>query len=315
MIIPRDNGYFKNFQGHDRFDVPEPVYRVTGGFGGEAYLIIGSEKTALHDCGMACYSRELISNIHEMLDPLGRTLDMILMSHTHYDHIGALPYILDEWPEAQVMGALKAVQVFGSDAAKETMRELGDNATNLYGADFPPVKTDGLRIDRVLEDGEEVSLGDISLRFYEAKGHTDCSAAYILYPQNIMFACESVGQVEGPDDMRTSCLKSFRQCIESSYKLRKLEPDRIIAMHYGILPKEANSWFFDKFVEEAEWELGLIERGIKNGLSDEEVSKAHDMIYWNESRRLNHPYDANHLNTMIIIRRVRKEMEAEYGKL
>jgi hypothetical protein len=86
-------------------------------------------------------------------------------------------------------------------------------------------------------------------------------------------------------------------------------------MHYGILPREANGWFFDKFVEDAEWELGLIERGIKNGLTDDEISRAHDLIYWNESRRLNHPYDANHLNTMIIIRRVRKEMEAEYGKL
>ena len=49
MIIPKDNGYHRNFQGHDRFDVPEPIYRVTGGNGGESYLIIGSEKTALLD--------------------------------------------------------------------------------------------------------------------------------------------------------------------------------------------------------------------------------------------------------------------------
>ena len=43
MIIPKDNGYYRNFQGHDRFGVPEPIYRVTGGTGGESYLMIGSE--------------------------------------------------------------------------------------------------------------------------------------------------------------------------------------------------------------------------------------------------------------------------------
>ena len=38
---------------------PKPLVRVTGGKGGEAVLIVGSEKTALHDCGMACFRKDL----------------------------------------------------------------------------------------------------------------------------------------------------------------------------------------------------------------------------------------------------------------
>lgn len=68
---------------------PKPLVRVTGGKGGEAVLIVGSEKTALHDCGMACFSEELISNIEKALQE--RPLDYVLLSHTHYDHMGALP--------------------------------------------------------------------------------------------------------------------------------------------------------------------------------------------------------------------------------
>ncbi|MBR6472515.1 MAG: MBL fold metallo-hydrolase [Firmicutes bacterium] len=313
MIIPKDNGFFKNFQGHDRFDVPEPVYRVTGGPGGESYLILGSDKTALFDCGMACFSRELICNIHEVLDPLGRKPDYILMSHSHYDHIGALPYILREWPEARVCGAAKCAKVFCSEEAKATIEELGNTARNVYGCDCPPVTAEGLRIDIILEDGDEISLGDETVRFYETKGHTDCSAAYMILPQKILFASESASQLGGPGDISTSCLKSFEQSIRSAEKMAALGAEYIICMHYGVIPQSYNEQFFTDYIEEAEWEWGLIKRCIKLGLTDEEVSDVHDIFYWNERKALAHPYEAHHLNTMIIIKRVRKEMEEENG--
>ena len=65
---------------------------VSGGPGGMATLILGSEKTVLHDVGMACFHRELEENLTRELG--GRPLDYIVLSHTHYDHVGALPYIL-----------------------------------------------------------------------------------------------------------------------------------------------------------------------------------------------------------------------------
>ena len=311
MIIPKDNGYYENFQGHDRFDVPEPIYRVTGGQGGESYLIVGSEKTALFDCGMACWNRELISNIHEILDPLGKTLDYVLMSHTHYDHIGALPYLIKEWPEVKVCGAEKAVKVFTSEPALKTMRELGDNAADLYGADSGPVTTDGLRIDIVLKDGDVTDLGDIRAAFYESKGHTDCSASYMIEPMKVLFLSESVGQYEGPGRMDISVLKSFRQSFETAERMSALGAKRIVSMHYGFIPEYYNDKYFEEYINEAKWERELIVKCIKKGFSDDEISDIHDIFYWEEGLRAAHPYDAYHMNTMITIKLVRKEMEEE----
>jgi glyoxylase-like metal-dependent hydrolase (beta-lactamase superfamily II) len=264
---------------------------------------------------MACWNRELISNIHEILDPLGKTLDYVLMSHTHYDHIGALPYLIKEWPEVKVCGAEKAVKVFTSEPALKTMRELGDNAADLYGADSGPVTTDGLRIDIVLKDGDVTDLGDIRAVFYESKGHTDCSASYMIEPMKVLFLSESVGQYEGPGRMDISVLKSFRQSFETAERMSALGAKRIVSMHYGFIPEYYNDKYFEEYINEAKWERELIVKCIKNGFSDDEISDIHDIFYWEEGLRAAHPYDAYHLNTMITIKLVRKEMEEEDGKL
>ena len=50
-----------------RFDFPEDIFRVTGGAGGESYLILGSEKTALYDAGMPFNGEQLVRNIQAVL--------------------------------------------------------------------------------------------------------------------------------------------------------------------------------------------------------------------------------------------------------
>ena len=77
----------------NRFDFPADVHRGTGGRGGEALLVMGSERTALMDCGMAFCGRRMVKNLEEKLKESGReTLDYVLLSHSHYDHMGCLLY-------------------------------------------------------------------------------------------------------------------------------------------------------------------------------------------------------------------------------
>lgn len=58
--------------GFDRFAFPGKQYRVTAGRGGEAILIIGSEKTAIIDCGMAYCGGDVVKNIKDKLAEEGR---------------------------------------------------------------------------------------------------------------------------------------------------------------------------------------------------------------------------------------------------
>lgn len=308
MYVPYDNGFFKNAEGHDRYVYPEGLVRVTGGAGGEAILIIGSEKVAMHDLGMACFSDKLISNIHEVLDPMGRTLDYILMSHTHYDHIGALPYVIKEFPDVVVCGSIIADKVFKSETAIGVMEKLGKEAKELYGVKDVEITARGNRLDVALSEGDTIDLGDMIVTAYEAKGHTDCSMAYVVEKKDgtkILFTNESVGSFERPGSISSSPLKSFEDSYETAEKLKSLNCDYLVLMHYGMADPKTKETYFDDYIATAKEEQAFIKDLISKGLTDEEIFAEHKKKYWTDERDVNQPYGAYKTNTEVIIRKQR----------
>lgn len=303
----------KDFGGHDRHKYPEGIFRVTGGHGGEGLLIAGREKTVLYDGGMACFKDNVIRNIYEVLDFLGRRekgLDYVILSHTHYDHLGVLPYIIEEWPDVKVCAAEKAVNVFKSSGAKRTMKELGQSAAKQYGYEGFDVKVDGMRVDVILHDGDRLMLAeDEWIECYLTKGHTDCSMTYLLMPSKIMLACESTGVLDGPDKMHTAVLKDFDETIRMAQVLREMDYDYLISPHFGIVPEWFNKEYFSLYIKTAKEERKLLMSGLERGLSEEQIADEHKVKYWSAERAKEHPYAAYRLNTEIMIRNFIKENE------
>ena len=64
---------------------------VSGHTAGNSQLILGRENAILIDCSLPFCAEETIKKLKAALN--GRTLDAILLSHSHYDHIAALPQI------------------------------------------------------------------------------------------------------------------------------------------------------------------------------------------------------------------------------
>ena len=301
MKRPADSNFFTNYPGHNRFDFPEFIVRVTGGAGGEALIILGSEKTALYDTGMACFEDNLIYNIELVLAKEKRTIDYVLVSHTHYDHIGALPYVLEKWPNAVVCGNEKASQVFKSETALATMKNLGENANNLYRNGEVSVVVEGMRIDKIVKDGDEISLGDKTVRVLETKGHTDCSLSFYILPDKILIASESTGTLRGPGRMHTAPLKSVTDSLASANRLKTLDIAYLIVPHYGICPPEYSYKIIDEYIAEQGKEKQLIEDCIAKGLSAEEIFEEHKKHYWTEERAKAQPFKAYAMNAKIVI--------------
>ncbi len=297
---PENDDFFSNFKGYNRFDFPEGIHRVTAGFGGEAILITCCEKTAMIDCGMAYCGQEMIQNTRRYLGE--RSLDYVFITHTHYDHIGALPYIRREWPDVRVVGSRKAKTVFEREGAVQTIRRLGTEAQHTYSRSREEIPVDGLAVDTVVSEGDRVSLGEQYIYVLEAKGHTDCCLCYILEPMSLMFACESTGVIDEDQTVCSAILKSYDDCIESARKCRAYGARRIITPHFGIIPEFFNKTYFDSFIENAAKEREFVKSMYSEGLSDEEVLQRYKENFWSEARRSVQPEEAFMVNAVNIIR-------------
>ena len=297
---------YEDFPNHDRFDYPKNIIRVTAGYGGEALLILGRRKIALYDCGMAYCHEGIVKNIKDALIKYKRgTLDYIFLSHTHYDHIGALPYILKEYPEVVVCGAEKCKSVFESSGAKKTMKRLGESARDTFSYSKEPLIVDGFRIDRILKDGDTVDLGDGQyIKALETKGHTDCSMTYVLEPDSIMFACESTGVMRKPNMIHTAILKSFRATLESADKCKAYGAKHVICPHYGIIPDYFVKDYFDKYKFFAEEEKDYILYWYDRGLGFDELMKKYEDKYWSDERGKAQPKAAFLENAKYSIRHI-----------
>jgi len=132
-----------------------------------AYLIKGSEKTALIDTVHPSMAAEFVL----ALKSLGlERLDYIISNHAELDHAGAIPAVLAAFPEAKVMANAKCRSLLV--AALGLPREM-------FG---------------LIQDNHTLSLGDSALRFmWMPWVHWPDSTVTYLEPDNILFTCDFLG--------------------------------------------------------------------------------------------------------------------------
>lgn len=295
---------------YDRFAFPKGIVRVTAGRGGEAILLCGSEKTALLDCGMAYCGRRMAENLKEAL--AGRPLDYILLSHSHYDHIGALPYVRELFPRAAVLGAKHTEKILLRPGAQKLMKELGESARDEYepGSDTE-IRVDHLSVDKVIQDGDRVSLGDRELLVLETKGHTDCSLSFVLEPDSILFASESTGILERLDYVHTPILKSYEDAVKSLDKCRSYGARRVILPHFGILPEDFNETYWQLYERELQDKRRYLASLAAQELSEEEIFQQYLTKYWTPAKAQEQPYEAFMINSRHIVHALLQSLDKE----
>lgn len=290
--------------GFDRFAFPGKQYRVTAGRGGEAILIIGSEKTAIIDCGMAYCGGDVVKNIKGKLAEEGRkTLDFAFLTHSHYDHMGALPYIRRAFPEVIVYGSTHCQEILQRPNAKVLMKKLGTAARDLYRPDSKEeIPVDDLAVDIALKDGDMVSLGNETIQAIEAKGHTDCSMAYALEPDGILFTSESTGIVEAGLAINTPILKSFADAMTSLEKCRGYGAKYICLPHFGLIPQDFNEEYWMQFQQGCEDRIQMVRGMKKEGLDADQMLERYRDRYWDPIMEQEQPIEAFLINAKNIIK-------------
>lgn len=132
-----------------------------------AYLIKGSEKTALIDTTYPPMTEQLIKSLQETGI---EKLDYIVANHAEQDHSGAIPRLLEVYPEARIVTNAKCKDLIKS---------------------FLQVNEDKFI---VISDRETLSLGDKTLEFIIAPWvHWPDTMFTYLKEDRILFSCDFLG--------------------------------------------------------------------------------------------------------------------------
>ena len=211
----------------------------------EGQLLIGNEQTALIDCGMAFCADKTIKNIQNALGE--RPLDYIFLTHTHYDHIGALPFIKKEWPCAHVVTSEAGAAVLLKDTPRRVIRELSINAARVHGGTQNFTYSDDVfKADIIVKDGETIPLGELTVEIMETPGHTRDSLCFFIPEMELLILNETPG-VLMPDGFMYPCyLTSFDDTMRSIEKCRS-KPYKLLSLpHRGIANQEDTDEYFKK---------------------------------------------------------------------
>jgi glyoxylase-like metal-dependent hydrolase (beta-lactamase superfamily II) len=179
--------------------------------------------------GKSSYKLESIQRLGLEIDHIKR----IIMTHTHLDHFGCVPEILERVPGAELWVHVEEADPLeqGDDRILFGMPALKDMC--LSQLDIRP-ETFFLRADRKLRDEETLNLGGEPWQVVHIPGHSPgCIALYnaskkILIPGDVVYADYAIGRFDlhGADPAAHKA---------SLYRLSRLEVDMLLPGHNRVM--------------------------------------------------------------------------------
>ncbi|MDO4475620.1 MAG: MBL fold metallo-hydrolase [Lachnospiraceae bacterium] len=138
--------------------------------------------------------------IMQKIEQTGAVPAAILLTHGHFDHIGAASALKEHYQ----------IPVCCMRQELDTLRDPQINLTGMGGRAYT------MEADTLLEDGQELALAGLSIRVLHTPGHTAGGACYYVEEAAVLFAGdtlfqESVGRTDFPTGSMGQLVRSVRE--------------------------------------------------------------------------------------------------------
>lgn len=137
--------------------------------------------------------------IKERIAELGYSVKKLLLTHSHWDHIGS----------AAELSKIFSLPVTVHSADQGNVLKPGSD--QVRGIKIDPV--DNIEL---IEEGDEIQVGNLSLRVVHTPGHTPGGVCYYLEKEGVMISgdtlfCGSMGRVDLPTSTPNEMWKSLKK--------------------------------------------------------------------------------------------------------
>jgi glyoxylase-like metal-dependent hydrolase (beta-lactamase superfamily II) len=171
-------------------------------FGQNSYVVYFDNSTDCFIIDAGFDANKIISHIKKKnLNPVA-----ILVTHGHLDHIAGNGDIKEEWPDCKIY------------VGKEDAEKLIDPKGNLSATYGVPVVTPAA--DKILVDGDEITVAGISVTALHLPGHSQGHLIYrvenengiVIFVGDVIFA-DSIGRYDFPDGNYSDLIDGIRDKI------------------------------------------------------------------------------------------------------
>lgn len=199
------------------------------------YLLKGDGEYSLLGGGMV----HIVPDVIDQLEAFGireTEVRRMMILHSHFDHCGIIPYFKKRWPWAKVTTSERAQTLLSTPKVISSIQDLNVMLLAKYGrekeAEALGLSFEGIRVERVVKDGDVLPCGDLSMKILEVPGHSSCSIAVYVPEEKALFASDAGGIPFG-NRIFTAANSDFDQYIKSLQKMSAYEVDVFLPEHYG----------------------------------------------------------------------------------
>ena len=249
-------------------DISESL-QLLGAWPNCLYLLKGEEAMIIGG-GMSWIAPALENQFAAMDFDFSR-IRYLVITHSHFDHCGAVPYLKRKFPQVKILASAYAQRVFSLKKAVQFIAAMNDRMLEISGAEREAgrlnLKFEGIQVDQTIVEGDLIDLGNgITVRFLETPGHTQCSLAVYVPSLKILFPSDAAAfpTFDGKGLAHPSPQYDFRLFRESLKKLLALEVEILAFEHHGFLKGAEARQFLIRAMEKMEEDRKFITEKVQS---------------------------------------------------
>lgn len=217
------------------------------------YLLEGQHESMLISAGISFILGDVLAQMKTFgID--AKKIKSLLILHSHFDHVGTVPYFKRTYPEIDIYASQRAWDILTMPKAIETMNAFSLMVAASQGFQDVLSKYDtewrNDIVGKTVTDGDVLAVDGMEVRIMETPGHSSCSiTAYI--PSLKTLLPSDAGGIPIDDAIFPSGNSNYTQFQQSLEKMKDLEVDYYCADHYGYISGEEARHYTQQTIEAA----------------------------------------------------------------
>jgi 2-aminobenzoylacetyl-CoA thioesterase len=267
------------------------VLFTTTGAAKEKFYILGSSTFPVHllngakpvifDGGVSCAGKIYTEAIRSVIG--ANEPEMLFLTHTHWDHCGAIAYLKKAFPSMKIAASQKAAETLKRQRVTDLIgmmntdvRAMIDNLPEIDPSRLIDEPFQPFEIDIILEDGQTMEFdGNTVIEVLATPGHTMDHLSYYIPEKEVLIAAEASGCMDSMGNVITEFLADYDNYFISLKRLSAL-PVEVLCQGHRIVfvgKDEAGSYFTRAINEAVNFKNRVYELLEREGGSIDRVVK------------------------------------------